>query len=88
MRVSLSGTAGRGASPEVRRRVERQLRLVVGRRTALVSHVEVQMEPHAAPGSSGRGRQRCRIRAHLASGRTVEVEEAGASQHGHAGHNH
>ena len=78
MRVSLSGVGGQPAPPEMRRRVERRLRLVVGRRTGIVSHVDVQVVPgeESIPGQGAR--HRCRIRARLAGGRTVEVEEAGA----------
>jgi len=77
MRVRLFGDDGL-APANMRRRLERRLRLVVGRRAPSISSVEVYVsrarseEPAAAA-----ARHRCRIRARLQDGSVVHVEEEG-----------
>jgi ribosome-associated translation inhibitor RaiA len=59
-----------------RARVERRLRLVVGRRAPRISLVEVSLSFVPADGAApGDGAHRCRIRARLVGGEEVVVDE-------------
>jgi ribosome-associated translation inhibitor RaiA len=78
MRVRFIEGTRPSANPGLRGRVERRLRLVVGRRAPSIVSVEVSLESLvAADASSPSARHRCRIHARLVSGGSVEVEEFG-----------
>ena len=66
------------SAPGLRGRVERRLRLVVGRRAPSIVSMEVSLAALAGEEAlSPAGRHRCRIHARLVSGGSVVVEEFG-----------
>jgi ribosome-associated translation inhibitor RaiA len=67
-----------GSAPGLRARVERRLRLVVGRRAPSITSMEVTLAALVvADALSPTARHRCRIHARLVSGGSVVVEEFG-----------
>jgi len=67
------------ASPDLQRSLERRLRLVVGRRAPSIQAIEVTLEALLAPDALSPGAShRCRIRARLVGGGSVQVDEVGA----------
>lgn len=78
MRIRFAEGTGDG-SPELRKRLERQLRLVVGRRAPSVTAMEVTVAALlAADAMAPAARYRCRIEARLVQGGRVLVDEFGA----------
>jgi len=78
MRIRFMEGTGEG-SPELRRRLERQLRLVVGRRAPSVAAMEVTVAALVATDAMApTASYRCRIDVRLVRGGSVLVDEFGA----------
>ena len=78
MRVRFVDGVHSSSTPGLRGRVERRLRLVVGRRAPSITSMEVSLASWvAADALSPAARHRCRIHARLVSGGSLVVEEFG-----------
>ena len=62
--------------PEIRERIERRVRLALGRHSARLASARVALS--VEPSEGGERSAHCRIRLRLRRGETLEIEEGGA----------